>query len=100
MIFGIRLKQNFKALNLMTTHHVKIPLWTVWSHLFNRFMAMLARPEVFFVHDLIHSLTLFMNYSNKSTINLGNPGELSIVEILNLIRNLSIKKVNLKFLKI
>ena len=32
-------------------------------------------------------------------MNLGNPEELSILQITNLIRNTSIEKVNLKFLK-
>ena len=50
-----------------------------------------------FVDDLIDGLTLFMNYSNTGPMNLGNPEELSILEITNLIRNTSIKKVNLKF---
>ena len=52
-----------------------------------------------FIDDLIDGLTLFMNYSNTGPINLGNPEELSILEITNLIRNTSIEKVNLKFLK-
>jgi UDP-glucuronate decarboxylase len=52
-----------------------------------------------FVDDLIDGLTLFMNSSNKGPMNLGNPEELSILQITNLIRNTSIKKVNLKFLE-
>ena len=52
-----------------------------------------------FVDDLIDGLTLFMNSSNLGPINLGNPEELSILKITNLIRNISIEKVNLKFLK-
>ena len=52
-----------------------------------------------FVNYLIDGLTLFMNSSNIGPMNLGNPEELSILQITNLIRNISIKKVNLKFLK-
>ncbi len=52
-----------------------------------------------FVEDLIDGLTLFMNSSNIGPMNLGNPEELSILEITNLIRNTSNEKVNLKFLK-
>ena len=52
-----------------------------------------------FVDDLIDGLTLFMNSSNMGPMNLGNPEELSILQITNLIRNISIEKVNLKFLK-
>tara|TARA_Y100001968_G_scaffold194785_1_gene178705 strand:- start:458 stop:1111 length:654 start_codon:yes stop_codon:yes gene_type:complete len=52
-----------------------------------------------FIDDLIDSLILFMNSSNIGPINLGNPEELSILQIANLIRSSSIKKVNLKFLK-
>ena len=52
-----------------------------------------------FVDDLIDGLTLFMNSSNLGPMNLGNPEELSILQITNLIRNISIEKVNLKFLK-
>jgi len=47
-----------------------------------------------FVNYLIDGLTLFMNYSNTGPMNLGNPEELSILEITNLIRNTSIKKNN------
>ena len=50
-----------------------------------------------FVDDLIDGSTLFMNYSNIGPMNSGDPEELSILEITNLIRNTSIKKVNLKF---
>tara|TARA_Y100001968_G_scaffold323953_1_gene362444 strand:- start:1340 stop:1813 length:474 start_codon:yes stop_codon:yes gene_type:complete len=52
-----------------------------------------------FVDDLVDSLILFMNSSYTGPINLGNTEELSILEIANLIRINSIKKVNLKFLK-
>ena len=52
-----------------------------------------------FVDDLIDGLTLFMNSLNVGPMNLGNPEELSILQITNLIRNISIEKVNLKFLK-
>jgi UDP-glucuronate decarboxylase len=52
-----------------------------------------------FVDDLIDGLTLFMNSSSLGPMNLGNPEELSILQITNLISNLSIEKVNLKFLK-
>ena len=52
-----------------------------------------------FVDDLIDGLTLFMNSLNVGPMNLGNPEELSILQITNLIRNISIEKLNLKFLK-
>ena len=52
-----------------------------------------------FVDDLIDSLILFMNSSNTGPMNLGNPEELSVLQIADLIRKTSIKKVNLKFLK-
>ena len=52
-----------------------------------------------FVDDLIDGLTLFMNSSNLGPMNLGNPEELSILQITNLIRKISIEKVNLKFSK-
>ena len=52
-----------------------------------------------FIDDLIDSLILFMNSSNIGPMNLGNPEELSILEIANLIRRESIKELNLKFLK-
>ena len=52
-----------------------------------------------FIDDLIDGLTLFMNSSNIGPMNLGNPEELSILQVANLIRNSSIKKLNLKFLK-
>ncbi|WP_413677310.1 UDP-glucuronic acid decarboxylase family protein [Prochlorococcus sp. MIT 0916] len=52
-----------------------------------------------FIDDLIDSLILLMNSLYIGPINLGNPEELSILQIANLIRNNSIKKVNLKFLK-
>ena len=52
-----------------------------------------------FVDDLIDSLILFMNSSNTGPMNLGNPEELSVLQIAELIRQTSIKKVNLKFLK-
>ena len=52
-----------------------------------------------FIDDLIDGLTLFMNSSNLGPMNLGNPEELSILQITNLIRNISIKKLNLKFSK-
>ncbi len=48
---------------------------------------------------MIDGLTLFMDSSNIGPMNLGNPEELSILQITNLIRNTSIEKVNLKFLK-
>ena len=51
-----------------------------------------------FVDDLIDGLVLFMNSSNTGPMNLGNPEELSILEIANMIRNKSRKKVDLKFL--
>ena len=52
-----------------------------------------------FIDDLIDGLTLFMNSSNIGPINLGNPEELSILQVANLIRNSSIEKLNLKFSK-
>ena len=52
-----------------------------------------------FIDDLIDSLILFMNSSNRGPMNLGNTEELSILEIANLIKDKSIKKVDLKFLK-
>ena len=52
-----------------------------------------------FVDDLIDGLILFMNSSNIGPMNLGNPEELSILQITDLIRNISIEKVNLKFLR-
>jgi len=52
-----------------------------------------------FVNDLIDGLTLFMNSSNIGPMNLGNPEELSILEITNFIRNTSVEKVNIEFLK-
>ena len=52
-----------------------------------------------FIDDLIDGLTLLMNSSNIGPINLGNPEELSILQVANLIRNSSTKKLNLKFLK-
>ena len=39
-----------------------------------------------------------MNSLIKGPINLGNPEELSILQITNIIRNTSIQKLNLKFL--
>ena len=51
-----------------------------------------------FIDDLIDGLILFMNSSSLGPMNLGNPEELSVLEIANLIRSDSIKKVNLKFL--
>ena len=52
-----------------------------------------------FVDDMIDSLILFMNSSNIGPMNLGNPEELSILQIANLIRSSSIKKVKFRFLK-
>ena len=52
-----------------------------------------------FIDDLIDGLTLLMNSSNIGPMNLGNPEELSILQVANLIRNSSIKKLNLKFSK-
>ena len=52
-----------------------------------------------FIDDLIDGLILFMNSSNTGPINLGNEEEISILEIANLIRRDSIKKVNFEFLK-
>ena len=52
-----------------------------------------------FIGDLIDGLTLLMNSSYIGPMNLGNPEELSILQVANLIRNSSIKKLNLKFLK-
>ena len=40
-----------------------------------------------------------MNSSSIGPINLGNPEELSVLEIANLIRKTSIDKVSIKFLK-
>ena len=51
-----------------------------------------------FVDDLINGLILFMNSLIKGPINLGNPEELSILQITNIIRKTSIQKLNLKFL--
>ena len=52
-----------------------------------------------FVEDLIDGLTLLMNSSYIGPMNLGNPEELSILDITTLIRETSIKNLNLKFLK-
>ena len=52
-----------------------------------------------FIDDLIDGLTLLMNSSNIGPMNLGNPEELSVLQVANLIRNSSIKKLNLKFSK-
>tara|TARA_B100000965_G_C18946416_1_gene479514 strand:- start:44 stop:502 length:459 start_codon:yes stop_codon:yes gene_type:complete len=52
-----------------------------------------------FIDDLIDSLILFMGSNNKGPINLGNPEELSILQIANMIRSKSIKKVNIRFLQ-
>tara|TARA_B100000965_G_scaffold364464_1_gene348156 strand:- start:203 stop:1150 length:948 start_codon:yes stop_codon:yes gene_type:complete len=52
-----------------------------------------------FIDDLIDSLILLMNSSIIGPINLGNPEELSILEIAKLIRNISTKKINFRFLK-
>ena len=52
-----------------------------------------------FIDDLIDGLTLLMNSSNIGPMNLGNPEELSILQVANLIRNSSFKKLNLKFSK-
>tara|TARA_B100000965_G_scaffold401110_1_gene424287 strand:+ start:542 stop:1486 length:945 start_codon:yes stop_codon:yes gene_type:complete len=52
-----------------------------------------------FIDDLIDSLILFMNSSTIGPMNLGNPEELSVLQIANLIKNTSIKKINIKFLK-
>ena len=52
-----------------------------------------------FIDDLIDSLILFMNSARTGPMNLGNPEELSILQIANLIRSKSRKKVNIKFLK-
>ena len=51
-----------------------------------------------FVDDLIDGLILFMNSSNSGPMNLGNPEELSIIEIAKMIKDISPKKINLKFL--
>ena len=51
-----------------------------------------------FVDDLINGLILLMNSLIKGPINLGNPEELSILQITNIIRKTSIQKLNLKFL--
>ena len=51
-----------------------------------------------FIDDLIDGLILFMNSSSLGPMNLGNPEELSVLEIANLIRNDSIKKINFNFL--
>tara|TARA_B100000700_G_scaffold147093_1_gene163924 strand:- start:56 stop:1003 length:948 start_codon:yes stop_codon:yes gene_type:complete len=50
-----------------------------------------------FVDDLIDGLFLFMNSSSIGPMNLGNPEELSILEIANMIRNKSKEKINLRF---
>ena len=52
-----------------------------------------------FIDDLIDGLIIFMNSSNTGPINLGNEEEISILEIANLIRRDSIKKLSFKFLK-
>ena len=52
-----------------------------------------------FIDDLIDSLTLLMDSVITGPMNLGNPEELSIIQIANLIRNTSSKKLNLKFLE-
>ena len=46
----------------------------------------------------ILGLILFMNASNYGPINLGNPEELSVLEIANMIRHKSNQKLDLKFL--
>ncbi len=51
-----------------------------------------------FVDDLIDGLVLLMNSNNKGPMNLGNPEELSILEIAKFIRDQSEKELNLKFL--
>ena len=52
-----------------------------------------------FIDDLIDSLILLMNSSHIGPMNLGNPEEITILQIANLIRSTSIKEVNLRFLK-
>ncbi|AIQ97766.1 UDP-glucuronic acid decarboxylase family protein [Prochlorococcus sp. MIT 0801] len=51
-----------------------------------------------FVDDLIEALILFMNSSNSGPLNLGNPEELSIIEIAKMIKDKSKKNIRLKFL--
>lgn len=51
-----------------------------------------------FVDDLIDGLILLMNSSNHGPINLGNPEELSILRIAELIRLKSKMQIDLKFL--
>ena len=51
-----------------------------------------------FVDDMIDGLILLMNSSNHGPINLGNPEELSIIRIAELIRLKSKMQIELKFL--
>jgi len=52
-----------------------------------------------FIDDMIDSLIIFMNSSITGPINLGNPEELSILQIANLIRSKSTNKIKFRFLK-
>ena len=51
-----------------------------------------------FVDDLIDGLILLMNSSSQGPINLGNPEELSVLRIAELIRSKAKTKIDLKFL--
>ena len=51
-----------------------------------------------FVDDMIDALLLFMNSEHPGPINLGNPEELSVLDIAKLIRSKAGKELNLTFL--
>jgi len=53
-----------------------------------------------FIYDLLDSLIVFINSSNKGPMNLVNTEELYILKIANLIRNISIKNLKLSFKRI
>ena len=51
-----------------------------------------------FVDDMIDALLLFMNSEHPGPINLGNPEELSVLDIAKLIRSKAGKELNFRFL--
>ena len=53
----------------------------------------------YFVEELIDGLILLINSSSIGPVNLGNPEDLSVLEIANLIRKASIDQVIIKFKK-
>ena len=53
---------------------------------------MIIKAESYFYCNMIDSLIIFMNSANIGPMNLGNPKELFILQIANLIIMLSIKK--------